>query len=82
MRKGGRAVAEIRTGARKSRLKGFCNPPVRKSSKAKLDDVEGKQARRRIIVQSDGSRRIADAEAMLRTAERPISVRQAAKGSV
>ena len=39
----GRAVAEIRTGARNRNENGFCRPPVMNSKPGQFDDVERKQ---------------------------------------
>jgi len=42
----GSAVAEIRTGARNRKEKGFCRPPVKKQKSSQFDDVQGQQRRR------------------------------------
>ena len=47
VRAGGRAAAEIMTGARNSIANGFSSPPVRIQQKGELDDVEGEKRRRR-----------------------------------
>jgi len=42
----GSAVAEIRTGPRNRKEKGFCRPPVKNKKSSQFDDVQGQRRRR------------------------------------